>query len=115
MYDLLSDADKRPATVSVGVGRETTSVISPKQPARSTTLGDEYVSYLNDTNRCDCLFLKKYEGDTYAEKKHGSGVLSWSDGRMYTGAFYADKRHGFGTYQTADISEFKVKLYLTFN
>ena len=33
------------ATVSVGVGRETTSVVSPKQKAISTTVGDECVSY----------------------------------------------------------------------
>ena len=53
----------------------------------------------------------KYIGDIYAEKKHGNGVLSWSDGQMYTGAFYADQRHGFGTFQTAEVSEFKVKLF----
>jgi hypothetical protein len=51
-------------------------------------------------------------GDIYAEKKHGKGVLSWSDGRMYTGAFFADRRHGFGTFQIPDVSEFKVKLIL---
>jgi hypothetical protein len=57
--------------------------------------------------------LKKYIGDTYADKKHGKGTLSWSDGRIYTGAFYADKRNGFGTFQTKDVSEFNVKLILT--
>ena len=30
---------------------------------------------------------------------------------MYTGAFYADQRHGFGTFQTPDISEFRVKFF----
>jgi hypothetical protein len=60
-------------------------------------------------------FLKKYTGDIYAEKKHGDGILSWSDGRVYTGAFYADRRHGFGTFQTADVSEFKVKSFLIKN
>lgn len=52
--------------------------------------------------------LKKYTGDIYAEKKHGKGILSWSDGRMYTGAFFADKRHGFGNFHIPEISEFKV-------
>jgi hypothetical protein len=55
--------------------------------------------------------LKKYVGDIYAEKKHGNGVLSWSDGRMYTGAFYADQRHGFGTFQAPEVSEFRVKIF----
>jgi hypothetical protein len=55
-----------------------------------------------------CFFLKKYVGDIYAEKKHGNGILSWSDGRTYTGAFFADKRHGFGSFQTPDVLEFKV-------
>ncbi len=54
--------------------------------------------------------MKKYVGDIYAEKKHGNGVLSWSDGRMYTGAFYADQRHGFGTFQAPEVSEFRVKI-----
>jgi hypothetical protein len=31
--------------VSVGVGRETTSIVSPKQKPISTTVGDECVSY----------------------------------------------------------------------
>ena len=54
------------------------------------------------------LDLKNYMGDMYAEKKHGKGVLSWSDGRMYSGGFFADRRHGFGTFRTPEISEFKV-------
>lgn len=54
--------------------------------------------------------LKKYVGDMYAEKKHGSGVLSWSDDQAYSGAFHADKRHGFGTYQQPETFEFKVNL-----
>lgn len=65
-------------------------------------------------NKLRIMFcLKKYSGDIYAEKKHGTGVLSWSDNRTYTGAFYADKRHGFGAFQNSDLSEFKVNLFLT--
>jgi hypothetical protein len=33
---------------SVGVGRDTTSVISPKQPVTNTTVRGECVSYLNE-------------------------------------------------------------------
>jgi hypothetical protein len=47
--DLLSDAGNRTATVSIGIGRETTLIISPKHQAPSTTLGDECVSYLNES------------------------------------------------------------------
>lgn len=58
-----------------------------------------------------CLFDRKvYTGDIYAEKKHGNGVLSWSDGRMFTGTFFADKRHGFGVDHTPNTSEFKVSI-----
>ena len=55
-----------------------------------------------------CILLKTYVGDIYEEKKHGKGVLSWSDGRIYTGAFFADRRHGFGTFHTPGASDFKV-------
>ncbi|UJR35015.1 hypothetical protein I4U23_027791 [Adineta vaga] len=48
-----------------------------------------------------------YVGDIYDEKKHGKGILSYSDGRKYTGAFFADRRHGFGIFHTPNISEFK--------
>ena len=58
----------------------------------------------------NCFVLKSYVGDIYAEKKHGNGVLSWSDGRVYSGAFYADQRHGFGTFQTPNVSEFRVRI-----
>ncbi|CAF3380512.1 unnamed protein product [Rotaria sp. Silwood1] len=78
-------------TVSVGVGRDVTSAMRTKQQPTSTSIGDE------------CTYV----GDIYADKKHGKGILSWSDGRIYKGAFFADKRHGFGTFQTSDILEFK--------
>ncbi|CAF2798149.1 unnamed protein product [Rotaria sp. Silwood2] len=78
-------------TISVGVGRDATSAIRTKQQVTSTTIEDE------------C----KYVGDIYADKKHGKGILSWSDGRIYKGAFFADKRHGFGTFQISDRLEFK--------
>ena len=44
----------------------------------------------------------------YAEKKHGKGILSYSDGRTYRGAFFADKRHGFGDFDMPTKSAFKV-------
>ncbi|CAM4741637.1 unnamed protein product [Rotaria magnacalcarata] len=79
------------ASVSVGVGRDIPSPNGIKASAKSTVVEDS------------C----KYKGDLYDDKKHGIGILSWSDGRMYNGAFFADKRHGFGTFETADLSEFK--------
>ncbi|UJR10778.1 hypothetical protein I4U23_014965 [Adineta vaga] len=72
---------------STDVCQETTS----KQRATSTTIRKDY----------------KYIGDMYAEKKHGSGVLSWFNDQTYTGSFFADKRHGFGSFQKAEIFEFK--------
>lgn len=73
-------------------------------------VGNECVSFSFRLNGLifKSLGLKNYTGDLYAEKKHGKGVLSWSDGRMYSGGFFADQRHGFGTFRTPEISEFKV-------
>ncbi len=53
--NFLSDADKRAAenknettTVSIGVGEDTTTVISPRQQPTSTVIDEECVSYLNE-------------------------------------------------------------------
>ncbi|CAF3319754.1 unnamed protein product [Rotaria socialis] len=88
----LVDENKAKITsVSIGVGRDIPSPNGIKTYAKSTVIEDS------------C----KYKGDLYDDKKHGIGILSWSDGRMYNGAFFADKRHGFGTFETSDLSEFK--------
>ncbi|CAF4264002.1 unnamed protein product, partial [Rotaria sordida] len=89
--DKISNEDEiRPAKVSIGVGRDVTSAIRTKQQTITTTIGDE----------CE------YVGNIYADKKHGEGILTWSDGRIYKGAFFADKRHGILIYksiQSADV------------
>ncbi|CAF1055365.1 unnamed protein product [Adineta steineri] len=76
---------------SADVSQDKISINRRKQRPKSTTIRDEY----------------KYVGDIYAEKKHGTGILSWPDKQTYTGAFYADKRHGFGSFQNPEIFEFK--------
>ncbi|CAF1009149.1 unnamed protein product [Rotaria sordida] len=90
--DNISNEDETgPVKVSIGVGRDARSAIRTKQQTITTTIGDE----------CE------YVGNIYADKKHGEGILTWSDGRIYKGAFFADKRHGFGTFQTSNLLEFK--------
>jgi hypothetical protein len=61
----LADAEKEVSgnentapTVSVSVGRETISILSTKQQATSTTVGDECVSYLNELIRIKFDFLR---------------------------------------------------------
>ena len=101
----------RITTVSIGVGRDAHSADnSTRQETMSSTVTDDYVSFISINQLKKMIVgivLKQYTGDLYAEKKHGNGILSWSDGRMFTGAFFADKRHGFGVDHTPDISEFK--------
>ncbi|CAF0901591.1 unnamed protein product [Rotaria sordida] len=80
------------STISIDAVRDSTSTTSStRQQTPSSTTKDEY----------------KYTGDIYEDKKHGKGILTWSDGQIYTGAFFADRRHGFGISHNPNISEFK--------
>lgn len=47
-----------------------------------------------------------YKGEYYEDKKHGQGLYMWPNGKMYEGDWYQGKQHGKGTFtNTKGISQ----------
>ncbi|CAF1274041.1 unnamed protein product [Adineta ricciae] len=90
-------------TKTVNLNNDVLPKTPPHVPQEPPSMKQAEPSASSTKIRKEC----KYVGDMYAEKKHGSGVLSWSDDQTYSGAFHADKRHGFGAYQQLETFEFK--------
>ncbi|CAF1532005.1 unnamed protein product, partial [Adineta ricciae] len=109
MADLISSTSRSREQMKESTNDEISSVIETMNPflneisTVSIGVGPDETIPVQETSNEECTYV----GDIYDEKKHGKGMLSWSDGRKYTGAFFADRRHGFGVFQTPDISEFK--------
>ena len=54
------------------------------------------------------VFLQKFKGTFFRDRRHGKGSYTWSDGSSFVGCFYTDQREGYGKFTYANGNTFEV-------